>query len=460
MIRKERIHDLTPGRRNSGDVVYWMSREQRVSDNPGLLHAIDLAQQRDAGLQVVFALTDEFPGAVLRHYDFMLNGLSEVAAGLAKKKIPFSILRGEPSRVIAEFIRNNETGTVVTDFDPLRVKQRWIADAIAAVDAGFIEVDGHNIVPARFVSNKVEYGAYTLRPKINRHLRDFLEDFPEPEWRGSKPASEPASGDIPHVTGIPDFSVPEVLDGLDLDRSVPPVDWIRPGERAAREMLAEFITKRLPGYDTGRNDPNVHAHSDLSPYLHFGQVSSLRVALEMMREAPDDEHRAAFLEELIIRKELSDNFCLYNPEYDTPDGFHEWAQKTIAAHADDEREYLYTAEAFEQGETHDPLWNAAQMEMVKTGKMHGYMRMYWAKKILEWTPGVDEAMESAIWLNDKYSLDGRDPNGYTGVAWSVGGVHDRAWQERPVFGKIRYMNANGARRKFDTEAYIKHIKTL
>jgi deoxyribodipyrimidine photo-lyase len=194
--------------------------------------------------------------------------------------------------------------------------------------------------------------------------------------------------------------------------------------------------------------------SNLSPYLHFGQISAQRIALETYKRKHNIETKDAFLEELIVRRELSDNFCFYNKNYDSFDGFPEWAKKTLNEHRKDKREFTYNLEQFEKAKTHDDLWNAAQIEMVKTGKMHGYMRMYWAKKILEWTETPEEALEFSIYLNDKYELDGRDPNGYTGCAWSIGGVHDRAWTERPVFGKIRYMNYNGAKRKFDVKRYI------
>jgi deoxyribodipyrimidine photo-lyase len=242
---------------------------------------------------------------------------------------------------------------------------------------------------------------------------------------------------------------------LNTDESVAPVDWLTPGEKAANDTLQLFIVKKLPEYQEKRNDPTGNSVSDLSPYLHFGQISAQKIAMEIISKIPSDANTEAFLEELIVRRELSDNFCYYNKNYDSFDGFPDWAKKSLNEHRKDEREYIYTMDEFEKASTHEPLWNAAQTEMLRTGKMHGYMRMYWAKKILEWTPSPEEALKTAIYLNDKYELDGRDPNGYAGCAWSIGGVHDRAWGERPVFGKIRYMNANGAKRKFDTEAYIR-----
>jgi deoxyribodipyrimidine photo-lyase len=238
------------------------------------------------------------------------------------------------------------------------------------------------------------------------------------------------------------------------------VGWRKPGEKAAQSALYGFVEEKLGGYDRDRNNPNKTGQSDLSPYLHFGHISAQRIALEVIKEKAASESRDAFLEELIVRRELSDNFCFYNDHYDSVEGFPEWAKKTLDQHMKDKRPYLYSLEDFEEARTHDDLWNAAQMEMVKCGKMHGYMRMYWAKKILEWTRSPEEAMETAIYLNDRFELDGRDPNGYAGIAWSIGGVHDRAWNEWNVFGKIRYMSYNGCRSKFKTDSYIKWVDTL
>ena len=204
-----------------------------------------------------------------------------------------------------------------------------------------------------------------------------------------------------------------------------------------------------------RNNPNLDGQSNLSPYLHFGQIAASRVALEVIKSMKD---AGAFLEELIVRRELSDNFCYYNQNYDNLQGFPAWARSTLEEHSRDRREYLYTVEELERGSTHDDLWNAAQLEMVQRGKMHGYMRMYWAKKILEWTESPAEALRAAIYLNDRYELDGRDPNGYVGAAWSIGGVHDRAWKERAIYGKVRYMSYNGSKRKFDVPGYINSWK--
>ena len=300
------------------------------------------------------------------------------------------------------------------------------------------------MVPAWLASGRQEYQARTIRPKIHRLLPRFLTRFPALRVRSME-----------YSVASTDWE--RVRDRLGADRSVPPVPGLKPGTDAAMRALKRFLKGGLQVYHREANDPNSNARSRLSAYLHFGQVSAQRVALEVLRaEAPEDA-KEAFLEELIVRKELGDNFCFYNPGYASTAGFPQWARRTLAKHARDRREYIYSLESFERGQTHDELWNAAQREMVKTGRMHGYLRMYWAKKILEWTRSPAEAVEIATLLNDRYQLDGRDPNGYTGIAWSIGGVHDRPWGERPIFGSVRYMSYEGCRRKFDVDAYVERV---
>lgn len=420
-----------------------MSRDQRVADNWALLHAQSLALERQAPLAVVFTLADSFLGATLRQFGFMLRGMAGVAERLRELAIPFILLRGSPPDEICRFIRQHKVSVLVTDFDPLRLKRSWHHQVAGSVPVPCIEVDAHNIVPCRIASTRQEFGAYTFRPKIHRLLPGFLDDFP-PVVRHPFPWSEPVN----------DFDVEATLSGITVDRSVAETCGLTPGEQGGRARLDDFISNGLASYETECNDPCRHGQSGLSPWLHFGQISAQRVALEVIRQLNSSSSTGAFLEELIVRRELADNFCLYNSSYDRVAGFPEWAQRTIAAHRNDPREYLYRPEQLETAQTHDPLWNAAQLTMVSTGTMHGYLRMYWAKKILEWSPAPEEAMATAIMLNDRYQLDGRDPNGYAGIAWSIGGVHDRAWGERPVFGKIRYMNYKGCLRKFAVAEYI------
>lgn len=441
-MNEQRVWNLKTGAEVHGPVAYWMSRDQRSRDNWALVHAQKVAISRKSPLLVVFSLANKFLGATERQYDFMFRNLREVEASLSKLDIPFFLLKGPPGSTISDFAEDNGVSYLVTDFDPLRIKRDWKKEVIERMDTPIVEVDAHNIVPCWMTSGKQEYGAYTIRPKIKRMLPQFLDQMVQPKK---------------HPYSWSDKSMVDwdgVYDGLELKGSTPPVGWLKPGEEAALSALREFVDHGLVGYDIGRNDPTIGGQSGLSPYLHFGQLSAQRVALEVNRSSAPQGDKAAFLEELIVRRELSDNFCFYNPSYDSVDGFPNWARTTLEDHRADPREYLYTLAELEKGMTHDDLWNAAQMEMVRRGKMHGYMRMYWAKKILEWTSSPEEAMEAAIFLNDRYELDGRDPNGYAGIAWSLGGVHDRAWGERPVFGKIRYMSRSGAERKFDVQRYV------
>jgi deoxyribodipyrimidine photo-lyase len=440
---------LVEGIETDGPVVYWMSREQRVRDNWALLYAGELARERKVPLAVVFTLSPRFLDATLRQYDFMLRGLEKVERSLARYKIPFFLLSGSPAHEVSSFVKKNGVGALVTDFSPLRIHLEWKAEVAKHLQIPFHEVDAHNIVPCRVVSDKREYSAATIRPKIQRSLDSFLEQFPRVQRNRFK-----------WKRNVKPTDWKRVRKGLRIDTSVKPVGWLVPGEGAAHRVLRQFIKQKLVRYGIGRNDPSDPVQSDLSPYLHFGQISAQRVALEVMRHSPPGRAQDAFIEELVVRRELSDNFCLHTQYYDSVSAFPSWARRTLDEHRSDKREHTYSRVQFERAATHDPLWNAAQLEMVRTGKMHGYMRMYWAKKILEWTASPEQAMRIAIYLNDTYELDGRDPNGYAGIAWSIGGVHDRAWGERPIFGKVRYMSHDGCKRKFDIEKYITSIEGM
>ncbi len=447
-MTKKRFRQLNPisDSESQGQVLYWMSRDQRVDDNWALLAAQEYAIEKKQGLAVIFCLAKKFIGAGNRQYDFMLNGLKEVEQALKPLNIPFHLICGDPGGSVAEFALRSCASAVFTEFAPLKIKQSWKKAAVKKIKVPCFEVDAHNIVPCVEASDKQEFAARTFRPRIQKKLPDFLVPIPRlkkhPYTIGEKPDQ---------------FKQSDLIPCLKCARGVPVVPWIEPGETAARKALKSFIRKKLEHYHTVRNNPCVDGQSGLSPYLHFGQLSAQRVALDVQKSSAPEPAKAAFLEELIVRRELADNFCWYNPEYDSVKGFPDWAKKSIGEHADDPREYIYTRRQFENAETHDNLWNAAQMEMVVRGKMHGFMRMYWGKKILEWTESAEQAMEIAIYLNDKYELDSRDPNGYAGIAWCMGGVHDRAWNQHPVFGKIRYMNYNGCKRKFNVDEYIRKV---
>ena len=445
LMDNRRIRILNNRPWGEGPLVYWMIREHRVHDNWALLHAQSLAIELKRPLQVVATPLAFASSRTERQANFLMSGLQRVADELAGLNISFDMIATVSASGINEYLRKRNAGGLVCDFLPMLRARQTITEIARTLTAPIHQVDAHNIVPCWVVSDKQEYAAYTIRPKINRLLDEFLTEIPRPK---KHPYGESSSARRSESVTIP------------TDHDISAIDWLTPGETAGREALDSFLKTKLLKYGDGRNDPNVSAQSNLSPYLHFGFLAPQRAALEAQKYDRHIKSQEAFLEELIVRRELSDNFCNYNDDYETPSGFPKWAQVSLREHQNDPRPYLYTLEEFEQGATHDELWNAAQLEMVATGKMHGYLRMYWAKKILEWTPGPDEAIRVAISLNDTYSLDGNDPNGYTGIAWSIGGVHDRPWFNREIFGKVRFMSYSGCKRKFDIRAYVARVDAL
>lgn len=424
-----------------------MSRDQRVNDNYGLIYAQSIALNHKEPLVVVFNHVSDFLCFADRNFAFMLEGLISLKQHLQKLNITFKLLSGKPSQTIFELCKKIGAGALVTDFSPLKISRTWKKDLTDLLDISFTVVDAHNIVPCAVASNKAEYGAYTIRPKINRLLSEYLTEIPKL---------------IRHPFDLNKDLKSKFDSSIDMLLKKYSKHGFRfvSGEKEALKALKQFIDDKLERYDKDRNNPLLDGQSDLSPYIHFGQISAQRIALEVSKSITNSEACKSFLEELIVRRELSDNFCFYNSKYDSFEGFPDWAKKSLAKHKAHIREYLYSIEEFENALTHDKLWNAAQKEMVLTGKMHGYMRMYWAKKILEWTAEPEIALKNAIYLNDKYSIDGRDPNGYAGIAWSIGGVHDRAWGERPVFGKVRFMSYKGCKSKFDVIKYIEKINNM
>lgn len=449
MINEKRIRLLQKGKNKKGPISYWMSRDQRLYDNWAVFFAEKLTAERKENFCIVFCLVPNFLEATIRQYGFMLKGLKEIQHEAKKHNIPFYILIGKPEEEIPKFIKEKNISNLISDFDPLRIKRSWKDKTAKKINIPFYEVDAHNIVPCLYVSKKLEFAAYTVRPKINKNLNEFLDEYSilKKQRKVESLSFEKINWEA-------------VEKKLQINFDVKEIDWAKPGTKAGIKMMENFFKKRFKDYNEKRNDPTKIGQSKLSPYLHFGQISAQRVALETKRFSRNIESEKSFLEELIVRRELSDNFCFYNKNYDSTKGFPDWAKKTLNEHRKDEREFIYSLKKFEDAETHEDLWNAAQIELKTTGKLHGYMRMYWAKKILEWTKSPEVALKIAIYLNDKYELDGRDPNGYVGCAWAIGGVHDRAWAERPVYGKIRYMNRNGAKRKFDIEKYIQKFQKV
>jgi len=443
MIEESRIQPLNKNRPAKGEyVLYWMQASQRTEYNHALEFAITQANERKQPLFVYFGLTDNFPEANERHYHFMLEGLNVVQQALTDRGIGMVIERISPEIGAVRFAQ--KASLAVCDRGYLKIQKQWRKYVAEHIKCPLLQVESDVTVPVETASTKEEYSAATLRRKLLRVLHNYLVTMPEetPIIDSSRPEFE--SYDISDVA--------TVVSRLNIDHSIKPVTDFRGGTIEAKKRLEKFTSQKLYEYEDLRNDPNEDGLSNLSPYLHFGQISPLYIALQVSRNGgPGME---AFLEELIVRRELSMNLVHFNQHYDSFTGLPNWARRTLAEHEGDPREYVYSLEELERAETHDPYWNAAQREMVITGKMHGYMRMYWGKKILEWTANIEKAFSTALYLNNKYELDGRDPNGFTGVAWCFG-KHDRPWGDRPIFGNIRYMSSDGLKRKFDAEKYAR-----
>ncbi len=429
-------------------VVYWMQRAQRAVDNPALDYAIHAANALGRPVIVFFAPMPYYPNANQRHYAFLFSGVADIAYGLAKRRCSL-VYRPHPHHSLLKFCEEITPALVVGDENPLREPERWRRAAGERLRCALVTIDADVVVPSSHFP-KEEFAARTIRPKILRLLDTYLIREPEPKAKVESP--RPATAEPQGEQAIPSH--------WKLDNSAS-VLTEQGGTTAGIKQLRRFISKSLPDYPDHRNHPEyADGTSRLSAYLHFGHLGPRQIALAVSESHAGEAAKEAFLEELIVRRELAINFVRANPNYDNYNGLHPWARKTLEDHLGDSRTYLNSDEQLENAATHDPLWNAAQIEMVKTGRMHGYMRMYWAKKILEWTDHPARAMEIAIRLNDRYELDGRDPNGYTGIAWAIGGKHDRPWTPRPIFGTIRYMSYASTSKKFNSKAYIHQVGKL
>lgn len=439
-----------------GPVIYWMQAAQRVRENPALAYALAEANRRRLPLLVIFGLTAAYPEANLRHYVFMLQGLLEVRRQLEERGVGFILRFGSPPEVALEMAAG--AALLVCDRGYLRHQRQWRRWLVERAECAVHEVEGELVVPLAAASGKAEYAARTLRPKINRRLESFLAQPSLPE-DGALISSSAVDGAGEALKDEADLE--KLLARLAPDPAVGRVDGFFPGGATAAEArLAGFLSRHLADYDRDSNQPQRVSISGLAPYLHFGQISALTIARRVKKAGDDEpEAAAAFLEQLIVRRELAFNFVYYCDNYDDYGCLPAWARKTLAEHAGDRREYLYSEAELAAAATHDPYWNAAMREMLVTGYMHNYMRMYWGKKVLEWSPDPQTGFKVLLQLNNRYFLDGRDANSYAGVAW-VFGLHDRAWQERPIFGKIRYMAASGLERKCDIKAYVGRVDEL
>jgi len=435
-------------------VVCWLQRAPRADDNPALDVAVRHANRLGLPVVALFVLRAGWPRATARHYHFMLQGLAELGPALAARGAAFELREGDEGEV-ARFCAETRAALLVGDENPLREPERWRKQVAEAVRVPFVTVDADVVVPSVLLA-KEQFSAGTMRPRVQRQLEWFLV-------RPTKVSARKKGGGQGALRVEQGFSPARQASRLERllaeTASAAAPGWTG-GARAARALLRRFVRERLPGYAGRRNRPEQDGTSQLSPYLHFGQIGPREVALAVQGADAPAEDRRSFLDEFIVRRELAWNFVRFNPRYDSLEGCERWARQTLDAHRGDEREHLYGFDALESAATHDPLWNAAQRQMMESGWMHGYLRMYWAKKILEWSASPEEAMAHAIELNDRYELDGRDPSGYAGVAWAVGGKHDRAWgPERPIFGTVRYMSLASTSRKFDSRAYIRRWTT-
>jgi len=453
LVEEERIQYLNhlPIHHRGDYLLYWMQASQRAEWNHALEYAILQANILRKPLLVFFGLATDFPEANQRHYQFMLEGLKETRAKLIKRGIKMAVKIGSPDTGVVEAAKR--AVLAIVDRGYLRIQRTWREQAAKNLPCPLWQVESKVVIPVEVASDHEEYGAYTLRPKIRKLLKRFMRPVEEIQPEFSSLSLQPFEWET-ELSNIEDL-----IRTLPIDKTVPPVN-LRGGTEEAKRKLRVFVTQKLPYYAKWRNDPTKNVLSEMSPYLHFGQISPLSIALQVANaDCSEPASQEAYIEELIVRRELAANFVFYNSSYDSWNALPEWSRKTLTKHSKDLRKYLYSIEELEHAKTHDQLWNAAQKELLLTGKIHGYVRMYWGKKILEWSETPQEAFRIALYLNNKYALDGRDANSFAGVAWCFG-KHDRAFSERPIFGKVRYMSLNGMQRKFPVHQYIQKVENL
>ena len=434
--------------KNGKCIVYWMQRAQRGIDNPALDLAIEIGNELDLPVVAFFSVISNFPHANLRHYAFLNQGLKDIEPDLAERNVSF-VVRRPPNNSLEKLLAEVGAALLIGDENQCREPERWRMVLAKRLELPFWTVDADVVVPSALFP-KHQYMLHIMRPKLLAELPRYL--VPTPVTTASKAWERSREFESFNVTA-------DVTEGWrNLDRSVKPVDSFTGGTRAAMTRLEQFVANDLADYPRQRNHPEIDGTSRMSPYLHFGHISPMTIALACEQAVREGKATAAardaYFNELIGWRELSVNFVKHVPNYDSIECAPEWAQNTLREHAGDKRDPEYTLEQLERAETHDDLWNAAQTQMLKTGWMHNYLRMYWAKKMLEWAPNPALAWEWAVILNDKYELDGRDPNGYSGIAWAMGGVHDRPWFDRPIFGTVRYMSRASTGKKFDSKLYI------
>ncbi len=438
-------------------VLYWMQMYKRVENNHALIWAIRKANELKLPVVVYEGLKYYYPWASDRLHTFILEGVEEKRKAFDKVGIRYVFYlqkdESSPRNAVAKLAK--DAALIVTDDFPCFIipgHNRRIAErAEIAVHA----VDSNGVIPmSKF--EKEEYAAYTIRPKIHKFLDNYLKPVVEESVDNG---STKLDLDAPFETEVTSDNISELVAECDIDHSVKPSDVYKGGTPEGRKRLKKFVSDILCNYDSTRNKPELDGSSRLSSYLHFGFLSPIEIALAVRESDAPDESKDAYLEELIVRRELSYNMTRHNDKYDSLDALPDWVHKTMREHAKDEREHIYLLEELEAGETHDELWNAAQREMVATGEMHNYIRMLWGKNVIAWSKSYEVAFETLVHLNNKYCLDGRNPNSYAGILWCFG-KHDRPWMERDVFGTIRYMTSRSTGKKFDSKKYIEWTNTL
>ena len=438
--------------KNGEFVIYWMQRSVRSSYNHSLEYAVQIANDLKKDLLVIFCFDSKFSEMNERSCYFLFESLKDTEENLKKRGIRFIVLDSSP--LITKLLEYSKKSVcVVTDRGYLKYLREIREKAAEKILVRMVQVESDVAVPVETASSKEEYSAKTLRGKLHKVLEFYINrDFEYIHYEMNYLGKIKTDFDLKKMY--------EILGKLNIDRSVKKSEYFYGGENTAKKTLETFIAEKLEGYSKYRNNPELDYQSDLSPYLHFGNISPLFIAKEILKSQKNKESTDDFLEELIVRRELAINFVYYNPDYDKFQNMtYSWAYETMDKHKNDQKDYIYSPDILEKAETHDEYWNSAQKEMMITGKMHGYMRMYWAKKIIEWSEGYDKAYEIIKYLNNKYFIDGRDENSYAGIAWCFG-KHDRAWNERNIFGKIRYMNSNGLKRKFNIDMYTEKINKL
>jgi len=475
-------------------ILYWMQAAQRVQYNPAFAYAVQRANQLQLPLLVLFVVLKGYPEANGRHYQFMFEGLPALADDLRPTGAVLVIGSDDAVRGVETLARL--AAEVITDSAVLRHKRQWVAELKSALSIPLVTINSEYLFAPGSLTDKPPYNAAVVRKRIYQKInegfinseQDWLKSSGivrqsfQQDWFARMGLAGLPAGKYRLVRNRAEAKawLAALSEHLHIDNSVTPVPACRGGRQAAIDRINLFIHNQLAQYTGGRNDPAVDRQSGVSPYLHFGQISVAEILLQIagalqmsgttfLSRVSEPSHEPAgsplqqsaleFFEQLVVRRELAANFCWWEPNYDSYICLPEWAKTSLREHEADKRPYLYTLEQLEQAETHDGAWNTAQTELLKTGRMHGYLRMYWGKQILQWTASPAEAFRIALGLNNKYALDGRDVNSYAGIAWCFG-KHDRPWTTRPVYGMIRCMTLSGLQRKIDLRAYQDRIRLL